>query len=65
MDIGFASRAFSATETVALGAKSGTYCVDAIVVVVNAKNTVLTNASTELIHNIYTGVTKTWDELAK
>jgi len=65
VDIGFASRAFSATETVAAGAKSGTYCVDAIVVVVNAKNTVLTDASTELIHNIYAGVTKTWDELAK
>jgi len=65
VDVGFASRAFKTEETVALGAESGTYCVDAIVVVVNAKNTVLTDATTELLHKIYTGETKTWDELAK
>jgi phosphate transport system substrate-binding protein len=65
VDIGFASRVFKDTETVNLGAKSGAYCVDAVVAVVNAKNTVLTDVTTEMLHNIYAGVTKTWDELAK
>jgi phosphate transport system substrate-binding protein len=65
VDVGFASREFKAEETVASGAESGAFCVDAIVVVVNAKNTVVTDVTTETLHNIYTGVTKTWDELAK
>jgi len=65
VDIGFASRSFKAEETVAQGAVSGAYCFDAIVVVVNSKNTVITDATTELLHNIYTGVTKTWDEVSK
>lgn len=65
VDIGFASRNFKAEETVAQGAVSGAYCYDAIVVVVNKTNTVLTDITTEQLHDIYAGVVTQWEDLAE
>ncbi len=65
IDIGFASRYFKAEETVNLGASTGVYCMDAIVVVVNDENTLLSDADTDLIFNIFSGAISTWEDLAK
>jgi len=65
VDIGFASRNFKAEETVAQGAVSGAYCYDAIVVVVNKANTVLTDATKDVLQGIYAGTTSKWEDLAK
>lgn len=62
VDVGFASRYFKAEETVNLGAATGPYAMDAIVVVVNDENTVLSDASKELIFNIFSGSITTWEE---
>ena len=63
VDIGFASREFKDTETVASGAVSGAYCYDAIVVVVNKNNTVLTDVTTQQLHDIYAGVITKWEDV--
>lgn len=65
IDIGFASRYFKAEETVNLGASTGVYCMDAIVVVVNDENTLLTDSDKELVFNIFSGAVSTWEEVAK
>lgn len=65
IDIGFASRYFKAEETVNLGASTGVYCMDAIVVVVNDENTLLSDVDTDLIFNIFSGAISTWEDLAK
>lgn len=62
VDIGFASRYFKAEETVNLGAATGIYAMDAIVVAVNDENTLLTDANKELIFNIFSGAITTWEE---
>lgn len=65
IDIGFASRYFKAEEDVKLGASTGVYCMDAIVVVVNDQNTLLTDSNKELIFNIFSGSVSTWEEVSK
>ena len=65
IDIGFASRTFKDTEPVTTAAVSGSYCFDAIVVVVNVKNTVLTDATTQQLHDIYTGTVSKWENITK
>jgi len=64
-DIGFASRAFKDEEVVSAGMVTGTYCIDAIVAIVNKDNKTITDIDTTALFNIYTGVTKNWEELAK
>jgi phosphate transport system substrate-binding protein len=65
VDIGFASRNFKDTETVSTSAVNGSYCFDAIVVVVNKTNTVLTDVTTQQLHDIYAGNVTKWEDLAK
>jgi len=64
VDIGFASRSFKDTETVATGAVNGAYCFDAIVVVVNKSNSVLTDVTTQQLHDIYAGLGTTREDFA-
>ena len=62
-DLAFASREFELTTTEA--AASGTYgkmCTDAIVAVVNSKNA-YSKTTSEVLKNIYSGVTTKWNEL--
>jgi phosphate transport system substrate-binding protein len=61
IDIGFASRAFSATEVVSAGALSGSYCMDGIAVVVQKDNKVIKNATKDLLFKIFSGATSTWE----
>jgi len=65
VDIGFASRYFKAEETIELGASTGVYCMDAIVVVVNDENTLITDSNKELVFNIFSGAVSTWEEVSK
>ena len=62
-DIGFASRNFSATEDVTKAAKSGTYCIDAVVTVVNKKNANITNLTKDQTFSIYTGALANWEDI--
>ncbi len=61
-DIGFASRPFKDTETVADGAFTGTYCLDAVVAVVSPNNA-LEDISTEDLNAIYSGTITTFSEV--
>lgn len=63
-DIGFASREFKADSEDITGAKlSGTYCVDAVVAVVNKTNTENTNFTQTQLKDIFTGVVKNWEDM--
>lgn len=63
-DIGFASREFKAdSEDVSTAKLSGTYCVDAVVAVVNKANTEKTNFTQAQLKDIFTGVTKNWEDV--
>jgi phosphate transport system substrate-binding protein len=65
IDLGFASRNFKAEETVELGAATGIYAMDAIVVAVNDENTLLTDSTKELVFNIFSGAVSTWEDASK
>lgn len=54
VEIGFASRAFKDTEDVTGAMVSGSFCKDAVVVVVNAANT-LEDLTAETVNQIYSG----------
>lgn len=59
--IGFASRSFSLTTTEpAATDTTGLICLDAVVVVVNGNNPLLTNITAEEIKKIYAGEITTW-----
>lgn len=62
-DIGFASRAFNSDEDVTTAMLSGTYCLDAVVTIVNAENTEITNLSANQIKAIFTGEVSNWEEV--
>ena len=65
LDIGFASREFKIADSEP--AASGSYsliCIDAIVAVVNLKNTLEEVTSQQLV-SIYTGEYQTWDDVKK
>lgn len=62
-DIGFASREFNSDEDIANAMLSGTYCLDAVVTIVNAENTDITNLSAEQIKAIFTGEVTKWEEV--
>lgn len=63
-DIGFASRAFKAEEEdVTMAMSSGVYCIDAVVAIVNASNTAITNLTQEQIKAIFTAEITSWEEV--
>lgn len=62
-DIGFASRAFNSDEDISSAMISGTYCLDAVVTIVNAENTSITNLSAEQIKAIFTGEVSNWEDI--
>lgn len=64
-DIGFASRAFNSDEDISSAMISGTYCLDAVVTIVNAENTSITNLSAEQIKAIFTGEVTNWEDISK
>ncbi len=63
IDIGFASRQFSAEEDVSTALKSGVYSLDAVVIVVNEKNTAITNLTQEMVLKIFSGEIVQWADL--
>ena len=63
-DLGFASREFKDSETVADGKHSGAFAQDAVVVAVESSNPV-SGLTKEQVHDIFTGKITTWEELAK
>lgn len=63
LDIGFLSRELNSNE-VAASNTSGLICIDAIVAVVNNKNSLTAITANEL-KDIYTGVTTKWNQLIK
>lgn len=64
LHIGFASRAFSLTSTEPAATNTtGLICLDAVVVVVNGNNPLLTNITAEEIKKIYAGETTKWSEV--
>ncbi len=65
IDIGFASREFKAEEDNTNALESGVYCIDAVVAVVNAANTSVTNLSQADINGIYSGTVSTWDSIGQ
>lgn len=64
-DIGFLSRELNADEKVTLGSQtSKVMCLDAVVPIVNAENTVLSETTAAQLVSIYKGEFKVWSELA-
>lgn len=62
--IGFASRNFKESEEPLTEAKlSGTYCLDAVVTVISASNTNLTDMTQSQIKQIFTGETAKWEDI--
>lgn len=61
-DIGFASREFKDTETVADGALSGVMCKDGIALIVEANNT-KTTITKEEVYSIFTGALSAWEDV--
>lgn len=60
--MGFASRDFKTSEAYESGT-TGLICLDAVVIVVNKDNPVLTNITMEDIKKIYAGEISTWSQL--
>lgn len=62
MHMGFLSRELSSSET-ALEGSHGLICKDGIVVVVNAKNNLVSNLTTEQVKTIYSQDTTKWSDI--
>ncbi len=64
LHIGFASRAFAFTTTEQAAADTtGLICLDAVVIVLNGNNPLLTNITAEEIKKIYAGEITVWSEV--
>ncbi len=63
LDIGFASRNFEESEPGATGT-FGQICWDAVVIVVNQDNFVITNITTDEIKKIYSGQLTGWNQIS-
>lgn len=63
-DIGFASRDFKTdgSEDIKGAMKSGQYCIDAVVAVVNKDNSI-DSLSKKQLHDIFTGRIKNWEDI--
>lgn len=66
-DLGFLSREIKDDELAQLNDnnKHGIMCKDAVVAIVNAANTAISDATPETLTSIYKGEVKTWAELVK
>ncbi|MEG0291038.1 MAG: substrate-binding domain-containing protein, partial [Erysipelotrichaceae bacterium] len=63
-DIGFASREFKAgEEDITNAVKSGTYCVDAVVTIVNETNKNMKDITAAQIKDIYTAKLTKWEDV--
>lgn len=63
-DIGFASRNFKADEENTESAKAtGTYCVDAVVTIVNKENKNFKSFTKDQIKSIFTGAVSKWEDI--
>jgi len=62
LHIGFASRDFKSTEAAQEGT-TGRICLDAVVVVVNANNPLITNITANQLKKIYAGESILWSDL--
>jgi phosphate transport system substrate-binding protein len=64
LDIAYASREFSSSEPAVAGT-TGKMCTDAIVAVINAKNTKITTITAASLKGVYSGTITKWSELTK
>lgn len=62
-DIGFASREFNDDEDVSAAKESGTYCLDAVVTIVNERNTNVKNMTAKQIKDIFSGEVENWEDI--
>lgn len=62
-DIGFASREFKEEEDVTKAMMSGTYCIDAVVAIVNKDNTAYQQFTQQQLYAIFTGQINQWEEV--
>lgn len=63
-DIGFASRAFKEEDgDISKAMKSGQYCIDAVVAVVNKENNDFANLTQAQLKAIFTGETTNWEDV--
>lgn len=62
-DIGFASREFKEEEDVTNAMMSGTYCIDAVVAIVNKENTAYQQFTQQQLQAIFTGEINQWEEV--
>lgn len=60
VDIGFASRTFKAEEATNTALATGAYCLDAVVVVVNADNDAIDTADKALLNEFFSGSKAAW-----
>jgi len=42
---------------------SGQYCIDAVVTIVNQANTSVSDLTQQQVHDIFTGITTSWEEV--
>lgn len=63
VDIGFASRQFKDEEDGSAALLTGAYCLDAVVVVVNDKNTYIKDADAALLRAIFSGEMSSWNDI--
>ncbi|MDI9499171.1 MAG: substrate-binding domain-containing protein, partial [Bacillota bacterium] len=65
IELGFASRAFKTDGTEDFGADDvyGTFCRDAVVVVVSEENTGVTNLTQDQVAAIFKGEVTDWSEI--
>lgn len=65
VDIGFASRPFKTdgSEDISKALSQGQYCIDAVVAVVNKKNTNITNITKAQLKDIFTGKITKWEDI--
>lgn len=62
-DLGFASRAFENEEDVSIAMMQGSYCVDAVVAIVNNNNNNLNDLTATSLKDIFTGVLTKWTDI--
>lgn len=62
-DIGFASREFKEEEDVSKAMMQGTYCIDAVVAIVNKDNTAYQSFTQQQLFAIYTGEVNQWEDV--
>lgn len=62
-DIGFASRLFNDTENTSAALSTGSYCIDAVVSIVQVKNTKFISLTQKQIQDIFKGTALNWEDV--